>query len=541
MSLHANQTTDVVDKSMDEFVAKVTQAVEDDKKFIPDSKRKEQECIDLVNRGEELLRKTDFDTACQKFIFSDEWRQGEIFNVILDEWGHICCHGDSKHLLWKNINSIESFSNEPIMRPIKRLTPQGGWVYMRWNNGFRFMYMKKVVIHEVIYYLGAGFFPQDKSYIAEQLVKTAIAYFRTVPQRIAFVRISNPNDVFNLGDVTLYVSDFAGNIVASGLSGSYVGRNMIDLQDVKGNNVIKEKVERLEKQWKPFWDQAHWFGHLQRNYVEPVLDSRDKKKYLFVGSYLPEIDKITAIKMLARAIKYVHKVGPNEAFAEFNNPLSKFNTWQVTLFVYDFNGNVFADGEYPVLAGKNILNRKNEQGKYIARAVIETARKFGYGSEITYQRNSYKRLFFSKIDTPKGEFIVGIGIYDQSKKTSVEATIENGLRFLKSNSVIDALGAFSDTQGMYYLGDIYLFVIASDGTLLLNGEHKNLAWTEAAKSPIGNEETVKKMMNLASSGGGWLKYNFRNGTRLALINPFYIKNKDGKGRQMCILGCGYYL
>lgn len=526
--------------SMEVFEAKIKQMAEQEKSFIPDSIRKEQECIDLVNRGATHLEKTDLKTACYDFVYANEWRRGEIFNILLDEEGHILCHGDTNSLIWRDIKSTLSFYDESIRNTIKNIDPNGQWVHYKWNNGFKFVYMKKLIINDVIYYIGAGFFPHDKKYIAEQLVKTAIAYFKQVPSNIAFIRISSVSDAFVLGDVSVYVGDFLGNILSSSMDSAFSGQNLINLQDIKGTYVIKNTINHLKKENKPFWYDAYWLGEFQKNYAESVYDKRDNKNYFFVGNYRPNIDQVAAIDLLVKGEEYIKKVGPKEAFLEFSNPTSSFNKGGISLFAYDFNGMSLADGEYPLLVGQNLLNRRDAQGKMLVRDIIDIAKKTGEGILLTYDKNSFKKIFIKVIDTPDGQIILGTGIYDQSKKISVESIVENGLRFLNKHTLVEALDAFSNNQGSYYLGDIYLFMITSNGMVLLDGEHKNIAWKDFDKIKINDPEIVKKMIEVAKKGGGWLKYNFRNAENRVLIRPVTIKNFAGKN-EMAILGAGYFL
>lgn len=121
-----------------------------------------------------------------------------------------------------------------------------------------------------------------------------------------------------------------------------------------------------------------------------------------------------AVAMVGKAIAYLEENGKEKAFAEFakpGNPL--FHDRDLYIFVYDLNGNNVAHGNNPKLVGKNLLEMKDHDGKYIIKGFIDVANTRGKGwvdykwpnpvTKAVEQKSGY----IEKVDN----LIVGSGIY----------------------------------------------------------------------------------------------------------------------------------
>lgn len=121
-----------------------------------------------------------------------------------------------------------------------------------------------------------------------------------------------------------------------------------------------------------------------------------------------------ATAMVKKAVSYMKEVGKEKAFAEFANPANKdFHDRDLYIFVYDMNGKNLAHGNNPKMVGKNLLEMKDSEGKYIIKSFIETANTKGKGwvdykwpNPVTQSVES-KSGYIEKVDN----LIVGTGIY----------------------------------------------------------------------------------------------------------------------------------
>ncbi|WP_136418605.1 MULTISPECIES: cache domain-containing protein [Oxalobacteraceae] len=121
-----------------------------------------------------------------------------------------------------------------------------------------------------------------------------------------------------------------------------------------------------------------------------------------------------AVAMVKKAVAYMKEVGKDKAFAEFGNPSNtQFHDRDLYIFVYDMNGNNVAHGNNPKMVGKNLLEMKDNDGRYIIKSFIEVSKAKGKGwvdykwpNPITKAVES-KSSYVEKVDG----LIVGAGIY----------------------------------------------------------------------------------------------------------------------------------
>lgn len=121
-----------------------------------------------------------------------------------------------------------------------------------------------------------------------------------------------------------------------------------------------------------------------------------------------------AIAMVKKAVTYMKDNGKDKAFAEFGNTANtQFHDRDLYIFVYDLNGNNLAHGNNPKMVGKNLIDMKDHDGKYIIKGFVDTANAKGKGwvdykwpnpvTKTVEQKSSY----IEKVDN----VIVGAGIY----------------------------------------------------------------------------------------------------------------------------------
>jgi cytochrome c len=80
--------------------------------------------------------------------------------------------------------------------------------------------------------------------------------------------------------------------------------------------------------------------------------------------------------LLKKALAYYKTVGKEKAFEEFNKPDGKFTNLKKGLYVtaYDYNGKCHASGANKAMIGKDFLDLKDADGKFIIRAAIAQAK-----------------------------------------------------------------------------------------------------------------------------------------------------------------------
>ena len=124
-----------------------------------------------------------------------------------------------------------------------------------------------------------------------------------------------------------------------------------------------------------------------------------------------------ASTLVKKAVAYLKANGKEKAFAEFNNPKGQFTDRDLYIFVYDMQGTNLAigNGNSGKMVGKNLLDLRDANGKYIIKSFIELLNTKGNGwvdyqwpnpvTKAVEQKSSY----VEKVD----DMIVGSGIYKQ--------------------------------------------------------------------------------------------------------------------------------
>jgi len=121
-----------------------------------------------------------------------------------------------------------------------------------------------------------------------------------------------------------------------------------------------------------------------------------------------------AVAMVKKAVTYMKENGKDKAFAEFANTANtQFHDRDLYIFVYDLNGNNLSHGNNPKMVGKNLIDMKDHDGKYIIKGFVDMANAKGKGwvdykwpnpvTKTVEQKSSY----IEKVD----KMIFGAGIY----------------------------------------------------------------------------------------------------------------------------------
>jgi cytochrome c len=123
-----------------------------------------------------------------------------------------------------------------------------------------------------------------------------------------------------------------------------------------------------------------------------------------------------AVAMVKKAAEFLKKNGKEKAFAEFNNPKGAFIDKDLYIFAFMANGDgvEVANGANPKLVGKNVLEMKDADGKYLIKDIL----KIGMSKEgkgwLDYKWPNpatgtldAKRTYVERVE----DVILGCGIY----------------------------------------------------------------------------------------------------------------------------------
>jgi hypothetical protein len=99
------------------------------------------------------------------------------------------------------------------------------------------------------------------------MVKKAVAAIKSEGPDKAYPEISTKGGPFTAGDLYVVVYQLDGKVLAHGSNQKFVGKDMIDAQDVDGTYYVKERVELAGKQ-ASFWQDYKFVNPVSKK-VEP--------------------------------------------------------------------------------------------------------------------------------------------------------------------------------------------------------------------------------------------------------------------------------
>jgi cytochrome c len=122
-----------------------------------------------------------------------------------------------------------------------------------------------------------------------------------------------------------------------------------------------------------------------------------------------------AVAMTKKAIAFLKAHGQDKAFAEFSNPANaSFHQRDLYVYVYDMKGVCLVNGANPKMAGKNLLELRDGDGKYIIKGFIDMANSAAGMGWVEYK---WPNPLTKTVDAKAGyvekfdQLIVGSGIY----------------------------------------------------------------------------------------------------------------------------------
>jgi cytochrome c len=101
---------------------------------------------------------------------------------------------------------------------------------------------------------------------AVAMVKKAVAFIKEDPEK-AYAAFTSKDAKFIDRDLYVVVYQLDGKVLAHGSNPKFVGKDMIDAQDVDGKLFVKERVEMAAKQ-PSFWQDYKFVNPVDKK-VEP--------------------------------------------------------------------------------------------------------------------------------------------------------------------------------------------------------------------------------------------------------------------------------
>ena len=117
--------------------------------------------------------------------------------------------------------------------------------------------------------------------------------------------------------------------------------------------------------------------------------------------------------MAKKAVAFIKANGPEKAAEEFTNGKG-FKDRDLYISYLDFTGKMLAHGSNPKLVGKDLIDLKDPEGKFMVKMAIDVAKTKGRGWTENYkfknpttEKLQEKAMYVERV----GDSYVGVGIY----------------------------------------------------------------------------------------------------------------------------------
>jgi cytochrome c len=121
-----------------------------------------------------------------------------------------------------------------------------------------------------------------------------------------------------------------------------------------------------------------------------------------------------AVAMVKRVEDMFASKGADSTFkAVSDKSVTSFHDRDLYPFIYDLSGRCVAHGARPALIGKNLLDLKDQDGKYLIREMIGIANGSGSGWVNYKWPNPINNKIEDKVSYVEkmGDYFVGVGVY----------------------------------------------------------------------------------------------------------------------------------
>jgi len=201
------------------------------------------------------------------------------------------------------------------------------------------------------------------------------------------------------------------------------GQNDMGLKDVMGRPIGKMIIETGANNTGEGWvhymypQPGEAFPTWKSSFVKRVTYPNGKQYILGSGIYNMQMDKAFIADVVNRAADLLKEHG-KEAFGQLRDKKGSFVFMDTYVFVDNPEGVELVNAAQPGLEGKNLMNEKDVNGKYLEREIIDTATKneSGWVEYFWYKPGqdepARKQTFVRRVQHGDETYIVGAGFYE---------------------------------------------------------------------------------------------------------------------------------
>ncbi|HEB41585.1 MAG TPA: hypothetical protein ENI08_01025 [Candidatus Dependentiae bacterium] len=336
---------------------------------------------------------------------------GDLYLYALDFNGVMMAQGDRPGLIGKNAwlskDPTGKFVNQEIIKKLKE-TDEGIWIEYTSKNTLKRAYAEKVADKEGnSYFIACGYYPNAGRQEAKNLVGRGYQFMKAHGKSQAAKEFTSKRiNTFRYGDLFLFVYDMKGLCIAHGGNEEFVGNNQWDLKDEDGHYFIREFIEKAKT--GSGWVNSKVNNSFEASYVEGIDLGIDR---FVIGCGLFPVSKSETMTLLVKSatsnLKHHSQEEVFRAFVERDGP---FVRGDLFVFAFDETGICYAYGDDFNLIWRNLLDRKDDNGKPFIKIMINTVKRGP--SKVRYQLNGAPVVaYVEQVENDGKKFAIGSSFY----------------------------------------------------------------------------------------------------------------------------------
>lgn len=257
----------------------------------------------------------------------------------------------------------------------------------------------------------------------------------------AFPEFKKEQSKWRHGKVYVFVLDTDGNMVVHP-DPALEGKNQIDLKDPDGKLIIKGLIDETKTGTaKEAWYHYQWpepgsiFAGWKTTFAKSVTAPSGKTYVVACGLYNVPMEKAFIVETVDAAAALIEKEGKS-AFPALHDKTSQFLFLNTYIFVDTPEGVELVNPAFPGVEGKNIMDYRDQAGKYLTRELVNIALTGGSGW-VDYlwpkpgeTKPAKKETYVKKAVYRNEVYVVGCGAYFESEEAGEAEKIDKAARRL---------------------------------------------------------------------------------------------------------------
>lgn len=173
---------------------------------------------------------------------------------------------------------------------------------------------------------------------------------------------------------------------------------------------------------------------------------------------------------------------------------------------------MLADAQNPIFIGQNLINIRDEDGKYVVREILKVAKESTAGWITFKNKGAYSTVYVELVEVPDGKYVLGAGYWPSSKEVTARSLAEKAVSYFNNHTLVESLHAVTRTNNEFIRGDLWVSVYSEDGICLADGLDLDRIWyDETVNKDEQGYSVMDKIQAVARKGGGWVEYPFEGG------------------------------